>query len=97
MKKFVHQVMELAYVRDRIDRGFGDERVFALQQEEVDGVVAARAAAGPALHWLNGYRLPRASVPEPRSCALGRVSGKLAPMRSQRPATSAPPCPSCGP
>ena len=60
VKKFAHQVIELAFVRDRIERGFGDERVFALQQHEVDDVVAARAAAGPALHWLNGYQLPRA-------------------------------------
>jgi RsiW-degrading membrane proteinase PrsW (M82 family) len=58
IKKFAIQVVELAFVRDRIDRGFGDARVFALQQIEVDGVVAARAAAGPALHWLNGYRPP---------------------------------------
>jgi hypothetical protein len=57
VKKFAHQVIELAFVRDRIERGFGDERVFALQQHEVDDVVAARAAAGPALHWLNEYRL----------------------------------------
>lgn len=60
VKKFSHQVIELAFVRDRIERGFGDERVFALQQHEVDDVVAARAAAGPALQWLNGYQLPRA-------------------------------------
>lgn len=60
VKRFAHQVIELAFVRDRIERGFGDARVFALQQEEVDGVVAARAAAGPALHWLSGYQLPRA-------------------------------------
>ncbi|WP_328357235.1 PrsW family intramembrane metalloprotease [Mycobacterium sp. NBC_00419] len=58
VKKFAHQVIELAFVRDRIERGFIDARVLALQQEEVDGVVAARAAAGPALHWLNGYQLP---------------------------------------
>ncbi|BBY67335.1 protease PrsW [Mycolicibacterium helvum] len=58
VKKFAIQVVELAFVRDRIDRGFGDARVFALQQLEVDGVVAARAAAGPVLHWLNGYRPP---------------------------------------
>ncbi len=56
VKSFAIQVVELAFVRDRIDRGFGDARVFALLQLEVDGVVAARAAAGPALHWLNGYR-----------------------------------------
>jgi RsiW-degrading membrane proteinase PrsW (M82 family) len=60
VKMFAIQVVELAYVRDRIERGFGDARVFALQQLEVDGVVAARAAAGPALHWLNGYRSPGA-------------------------------------
>ncbi|SBS77573.1 conserved membrane hypothetical protein [uncultured Mycobacterium sp.] len=58
VKKFAIQVVELAFVRDRIDRGFGDARVLALQQLEVDGVVAARGAAGPALHWLNGYRPP---------------------------------------
>jgi protease PrsW len=60
VKKFAMQVVELAFVRDRIDRGFGDARVFALQQLEVDGIVATRAAAGPALHWLNGYRTPGA-------------------------------------
>ena len=43
VKRFIIQVVELGYVRDRIDRGFGDERVFALQNEEVQGVVAARA------------------------------------------------------
>lgn len=53
VKRFINQVVELAYVRDRIDRGFGDARVFALQHEEAYGVVAARAAAGPALHRLN--------------------------------------------
>ncbi len=55
VKRFVTQVVELAYVRDRIDRGFGDERVFALQNEEWHGVMAARAAAAPALHRLHGY------------------------------------------
>lgn len=58
VKRFVLQVVELAYVRDRIDRGFGDERVFALQNEEVHGVAAARYAAGPALRVLDGYRFP---------------------------------------
>ncbi len=53
VKGFINQVVELAYVRDRIDRGFGDPRVFALQNEEAYGVIAARAAAGPALHRLN--------------------------------------------
>ncbi|MBU3751058.1 MAG: PrsW family intramembrane metalloprotease, partial [Mycobacterium sp.] len=43
-----------------IDRGFGDERVFALQNEEVYAVAAARAAAGPALLHLSGCPLPAA-------------------------------------
>jgi RsiW-degrading membrane proteinase PrsW (M82 family) len=58
VKKFALQVVELAYVRDRIDRGFGDDRVFALQHEEAHRVLAARAAAGPALYQLSGYRFP---------------------------------------
>jgi protease PrsW len=58
VKRFTMAVVELAYVRDRIDRGFGDDRVFALQNEEAHRVVAARAEAGPALHLLNGYRFP---------------------------------------
>jgi protease PrsW len=58
VKKFAAQVVELAFVRDRIDRGFGDQRVFALQQEEVNGVAAARAAA-PTLQSLAGYRAVR--------------------------------------
>lgn len=58
VKQFITQVVELAYVRDRIDRGFGDERVFALQHEEVRGVIAMRAQAGPALARLGGFHLP---------------------------------------
>jgi RsiW-degrading membrane proteinase PrsW (M82 family) len=54
---FAVQVVELAFVRDRIDRGFGDERVFALQTEEAYRVYAARGAA-PMLHTLAGYRCP---------------------------------------
>jgi len=58
VKAFILQVVELAYVRDRIDRGFGDDRVFALQNEEMYRVQVTRAAAAPALHRLCGYRLP---------------------------------------
>ena len=58
VKRFALQVVELAYVQDRIDRGFGDERVFALQNEEVGAVAAARAAAGPALTQLAAYCSP---------------------------------------
>jgi RsiW-degrading membrane proteinase PrsW (M82 family) len=57
VKDFAAQVVELAFVRDRLDRGFGDQRVLALQQEEVNGLGAARAAA-PALQSLAGYRSP---------------------------------------
>ena len=57
VKNFAAQVVERAFVRDRIDRGFGDQRVYALQQEEVNEVAAARAAA-PALHQLAAYRAP---------------------------------------
>ena len=48
VKNFAAQVVELAFVRDRIDRGFGDQRVNALLNEETYAVYAARAAA-PAL------------------------------------------------
>jgi RsiW-degrading membrane proteinase PrsW (M82 family) len=58
VRAFAAAVVELAFVRDRIDRGFGDPRVFALQAEEAHRVYAARAAAAPALQWLGGYRAP---------------------------------------
>jgi hypothetical protein len=57
VKKFAAQVVELAFVRDRIDRGFGDPEVFAMQHEDTYGVLAARAAA-PVLHTMAGYRSP---------------------------------------
>ena len=57
VKNFAAQVVELAFVRDRIDRGFGDERVYALQNEEAYAVHAARATA-PALQGLAGYQAP---------------------------------------
>lgn len=55
VQRFAAQVVELAFVRDRIDRGFGDSRVFAMQTEEAYAVHAARAAA-PVLQWLANYR-----------------------------------------
>jgi protease PrsW len=58
VKNFALQVVELAFVRDRIDRGFGDQRVQALLYEETQAVYAARAAAGPALQGLANYRVP---------------------------------------
>ena len=57
VKNFAAQVIELAFVRDRIDRGFGDERVVALLHEETYWVHAARAAA-PALQPMAGFRAP---------------------------------------
>ena len=57
VKNFAAQVVELAFVRDRIDRGFGDQRVYALQQEEVNGVAAARCRRARAAE-LAGYRAP---------------------------------------
>ena len=59
VRKFAAQVVELAFVRDRIDRGFGDPRVVALLNEEAHGVYAARAAA-PVLQGMAGYQPPRA-------------------------------------
>jgi protease PrsW len=67
VKNFAAQVVELAFVRDRIDRGFGDRRVFALQNDEAQAVYAARAAA-PVLQGLAGYRAASA----PRSPNSGR-------------------------
>jgi hypothetical protein len=55
VRDFSAQVVELAFVRDRIDRGFGDERVVAMQAEETYRVYALRAAT-PALQALGGYR-----------------------------------------
>jgi RsiW-degrading membrane proteinase PrsW (M82 family) len=56
VKRFAAQVVELAFVRDRIDRGFGDARVHALLTEEAHAVHEARAAA-PTLQWLASYRV----------------------------------------
>jgi len=55
VRDFSTQVVELAFVRDRIDRGFGDDRVYAMQTEETYRVYALRAAT-PALHWLAGFQ-----------------------------------------
>jgi protease PrsW len=55
VKHFAAQVVELAFVRDRIERGFVDQNVVALQTEEAYGVYAARAAA-PVLQTMAGYR-----------------------------------------
>jgi protease PrsW len=61
VKSFAAQVVELAFVRDRIDRGFGNDRVYALLNDEAQAVYAARAVAAPALEGLAGYRGPGSS------------------------------------
>lgn len=58
VKAFAAQVIDLAFVRDRIDRGFGDERVHALLNDDAQAVYAARAAAAPALQALAGFQVP---------------------------------------
>jgi hypothetical protein len=59
VRTFSTQVIELAFVRDRIDRGFGDQRVYALLDDETQTLRAIRAAAAqPTLQWLAGYRIP---------------------------------------
>lgn len=57
VKRFAAQVVELAFVRDRIDRGFGDPRVQAMLVEEAYALYAVRAST-PALYALAGYRAP---------------------------------------
>jgi protease PrsW len=57
VKNFATQVVELAFVKDRIDRGFVDQRVTELLNEEAYWVHAARTAA-PALQYLANYRAP---------------------------------------
>ncbi len=57
VQTFAAQVVELAFVRDRIDRGFGDARVNALLTEVAFAVYGARAGA-PVLGSLAGYRAP---------------------------------------
>ncbi len=58
VKNFAAWVVELAFVRDRIDRGFGDERVVALLNADTYALYAARAAAAPALQGLARYSIP---------------------------------------
>jgi len=58
VRLFGAQVVELAFVRDRIDRGFGDARVHALYDEETQLLRAVRAAAAPTLQRLATYQLP---------------------------------------
>jgi hypothetical protein len=57
VKAFAAQVVELAFVRDRIDRGFGDVRVYAMQTDEAHRVHAARMET-PALAGLTGFHAP---------------------------------------
>ncbi len=56
-KRFAAQVVELAFVKDRIDRGFGSPEVDALFNEETQALRATRAAYDPTLRALAGYRI----------------------------------------
>ena len=55
VQRFAHRVVEVAFVRDRIDRGFADPRVVALLHQETHALYAARADS-PALHHMAGFR-----------------------------------------
>ncbi len=57
VKSFTAQVIELAFVRDRIDRGFGDARVAALFDEETQRLRATRAYVAPTLQKMTGYAI----------------------------------------
>ena len=57
VEHFALQVVRLAFVRDRMDGGSGDDRVRALLTEETYGVYAARAAT-PVLQSFAAYRAP---------------------------------------
>jgi len=57
VKAFAAQVVELAFVRDRLDRGAGDDRVHAMLTEETYALYAARAAT-PVLQTFAAYRSP---------------------------------------
>ncbi|MFT3901333.1 MAG: PrsW family intramembrane metalloprotease [Gordonia sp. (in: high G+C Gram-positive bacteria)] len=67
VREFSRQVVSLAFVRDRIDRGFGDPRTTALFNEETQWLRQARVDAGPALAALaNIPPAPGGYVPPPR-------------------------------
>ncbi len=55
---FAAHVVDLAFVRDRIDRGFGDARIYALLNEHTQDLYVARATAAPALRGLAAYHIP---------------------------------------
>lgn len=55
VKDFAVQVVELAFVRVRIDRGLADQRTFQLHAEEAYWLTATRSSA-PVLQWLSNYR-----------------------------------------
>ena len=61
---FAAAVVELAFVRDRIDSSLADQRVFELQQQGVRAVAEARWSA-PVLRWLAHYRAPDAPARYP--------------------------------
>ncbi len=56
-KRFAAQVVELAFVKDRIDRGFGDARVSELFNDETQSLRAMRAAHDRTLRTVSGHRI----------------------------------------
>ena len=56
-KRFAAQVVELAFVKDRIDRGFGDARVSELFNDETQSLRAMRAAHDQTLRTVSGHRI----------------------------------------
>ena len=50
-------MVELAFVKDRIDRGFGDARVSELFNDETQSLRAMRAAHDQTLRTVSGHRI----------------------------------------
>ncbi|CAN5365981.1 PrsW family intramembrane metalloprotease [soil metagenome] len=57
VRDFSARVVELAFVKDRMDRGFADDHVVALFHEETQALRSARATT-PMLQTLAHYRVP---------------------------------------
>ena len=64
VRNFAAAVIELAFVKDRIDRGFGDPRVYALLNEEtLRRSLCGAAASRPDVLHVSRPRVPRARCP----------------------------------
>ena len=87
VKTFAHQVVELAFVRDRIDRGFGDARVNQLLTEETYGSMAHVRLHPRCRRWRD-IAQPALSAPPYPSCGRIRPTPPTAHPAGRR-------CPSC--